>query len=45
MVTEERREKNAKSATHYGQKSTAANDGQTLFKAAGAIVLRVKHNE
>jgi len=29
----------------YGQKSPAANDGQTLFKAAGAIVLGAKHNE
>jgi len=45
MVTDEQREINAKSGTHYGQKSLAVNDGQTLFKAAGAIVFGVKHNE
>jgi len=44
MVTDKRREINAKGATSYGQKSPAANDDQTLFKAAGAIVLGVKHN-
>jgi len=34
-----------KSATHRGQKSPAANEGQTLLNTAGVIVLRVKDNE
>jgi len=34
-----------KSATHHGQKSPAANEGKTLFKTAGAIVLWIKNNE
>jgi len=34
-----------KSAPHHGQKSPAANDDQTVFKSAVAIVLKIKDNE